>query len=101
MPDAPPRSGRASAQSHQAEDAGALQLYLFGVDAGQLHDVAERLDVTSQVSSCRGWLGSVWSFLVSAVHLRNALTGQVLYKPPLEQEHCAAAGDADAAAAGR
>ena len=41
-------------QSNQAEDMGALQLYLFGVEAGQLHDVAERLDVTSQVSTCKG-----------------------------------------------
>ncbi len=40
-------------QSHQAEDTGALQLYLFGVEAGQLHDVAERLDVTSQVRPCK------------------------------------------------
>ena len=44
----------------QAEDTGALQLYLFGVEAGQLHDVAQRLDVTSQVRPCRDQPPSVF-----------------------------------------
>jgi hypothetical protein len=34
----------------QPEDSDALQLYLFGVEAGQLHEVAQRLAVTSQVT---------------------------------------------------
>ncbi len=55
-------------QSQQAEDTGALQLYLFGVEAGQLHDVAERLDVTSQVSLCGGQPPQLCSSARSAVH---------------------------------
>ena len=45
----PPRRGHAAAQAQQ-EDTDALQLYLFGVEAGQLREVAQRLEVTSQVA---------------------------------------------------
>ena len=38
------------AQHQQQEDTDALQLYLLGVEAGQLHEVAQRLEVSSQVA---------------------------------------------------
>ena len=47
--DTPPRKSHAAVPAQQ-EDTDALQLYLFGVEAGQLHEVAQRLAVTSQVA---------------------------------------------------